>query len=465
MICFCKKIAFLVVGMSVAVAACKTRLSTKTMQNKAVQQFNTLETEGWAAVPQILKRISLPTIPNQVFKLRDLTEGQDIQQAVQKLIDDCTAKGGGKVIIPKGNWTVSGSIFMKSNVHLYFEEGAKLTFSSLPSDYLPLVRVRWEGTICYNYSPLIYAMEQKNIAITGKGILDGNTEGGFSAWKKPQEAAKKILRQMGNDKTPDSTRRFGEGYFLRPCFIEFQNCSTILLDGFTIKSSPFWTIHPVFSKKMTIRNLKIEKGTTNDDGIDPDSCEDILIENCTINTNDDPIALKAGRDQDAWERGSCRNIVVRNCQVSSEVGNAFCIGSEMSGGVENIFVEKYTVSVTDHAINFKSNLDRGGFIRNVWLRDFKIDSCKRMGIWFQKDYHSYRGGNYPPQYSGFHLENIQIQNVGETAIKIAGVAAQSVKNVSFKDVLVKKSKIGREIKFTENISMNNVVISDTLIHK
>jgi polygalacturonase len=454
-----KKIVLILIGIGLAVAACKTKPSKQT----AVQQSNPLETEGWAVVPQILKRITLPTFPNQVVKLRDLTEGQDIQQALQKLIDDCTAKGGGKVIVPKGNWTVSGSIFMKSNVHLYFEEGAKLRFSSQPNDYLPLVRVRWEGTMCYNYSPLIYAMGQKNIAITGKGILDGNTEGGFSAWKKPQEVAKKILRQMGNDRTPDSTRLFGEGHFLRPCFIEFHQCNNILLDGFTIKSSPFWTIHPVFSKNLTIRNLKIEKGTTNDDGIDPDSCEDVLIENCTIDTNDDPIALKAGRDQDAWERGSCRNIVVRNCQVSSEVGNAFCIGSEMSGGVERVFVEKYKVGLTDNAINFKSNLDRGGFIRNVWLRDIKIDNCKRNGIWFQKDYHSYRGGNYPPQYSGLNLENIQIQNVGVTAIKIAGVATQSIKNVSFKDVFVKKSKIGREVKFAENIKMNNVLVCDTLL--
>lgn len=414
--------------------------------------------EGWSAATRILKDIKPPTFKNQTFRLSPMPEGADIQQALQKLIDTCSESGGGKAIVPKGNWAVSGSIFMKSNVHLHFEEGATLTFSKNPNDYLPLVRVRWEGTICYNYSPLIYAFRQYNIAITGKGLLNGNTEGGFSEWKKPQEATKKILRQMGNDKTPDSTRIFGNGHFLRPCFIELQECQTILLTDFTIKSSPFWTVHPVFSKNITIRHLKIEKGTTNDDGIDPDSCEDVLIENCTIDTNDDPIALKAGRDQDAWERGNCRNIVVRNCQVSSEVGNAFCIGSEMSGGVENIFVEQYKVSLTDHAINFKSNLDRGGFIRNVWLRDIEIDSCKRNGIWFQKDYHSYRGGNYPPQYSGFHVENIAIRAVGLTGIKIVGVATQPIKNVFFKNIKIKYAKVPQEIQFAENIEQKEVFI-------
>jgi polygalacturonase len=198
---------------------------------------------------QILKNIQTPTFKTSVFRVN--TEGGDFRQNCQKAIDQCHASGGGKVLVPKGEWLCKGAIVLKSNVFLEITEGGKILFSTEPKDYLPVVLVRWEGTMCYNFSPLIYANGQKNIGIGGKGTLDGGTSlDNWGAWKKQQDPDKKVLRQMGNDQTPDSTRIFGEGHFLRPSLIEFLNCENIVLEDFTIKRSPFWTIHPVFSKNI-----------------------------------------------------------------------------------------------------------------------------------------------------------------------------------------------------------------------
>ncbi len=426
-----------------------TKIASKPAQSQA-------GTEGVLTAEKILKNIKAPQFPNRDITISDKT---NTRAAIQKAVEDLTAQGGGRVVVPAGEWQIAGPIHLKNNVNLHVSKGARLLFSDDPKHYLPLVRVRWEGTICYNYSPLIYAIGQKNIAVTGEGTLDGNCERFWSTWKKPQEETKKIIRKMGNDVVPDSMRRFGEGYFLRPSLIEFHNCENILLENFTIKSSPFWTIHPVFCKNITGRGLNIKKGVTNDDGFDPDSCEDVLIENCDIHTNDDAIALKAGRDQDAWQRGSTRRVVVRNCRVSTEIANGFCIGSEMSGGVEDVFVENYTVVKTDYALNFKCNLDRGGFIRNINIRDMKVDSSGRACILFQMDYNGYRGGNYPPDFRDFKIDNLMCKNTEGVGVKIVGVESKLVKNVALKNVDIKKAKSEKEVRFTENISMQNVRVN------
>jgi polygalacturonase/rhamnogalacturonyl hydrolase YesR len=403
----------------------------------------------WSAVPNLLKRIVPPTFSTRIFTVN--TTG-DFRQNCQMAIDQCHAAGGGKVVVPTGKWSCKGPIVLKSNVLLEITEGVSIHFSTDPKDYLPNVLVRWEGTVCYNYSPLIYANGQKNIGITGKGTLDGGaTLANWGAWKKLQDPAKKLLRQMGNDQTPDSTRQFGEGHFLRPSLIEFQSCEQILLEDFTIKQSPFWTIHPVFSKNITIRKLNVQHGTSNDDGIDPDSCTDVLIEDCTIDTDDDPIAIKAGRDQDAWQRPNTENIIIRRCRVSSKVGNGFCIGSEMSGGVKSVFVEDYFISKTDNGINFKCNLDRGGYIKDTHLRNIKIDTCTRNGILFQMDYHSWRGNNFPPDFSHFSLQNIDIQSVAKTGIAIRGVATKPIRDVELKNVNVKQAGQMRDVQYTEGV--------------
>jgi polygalacturonase len=417
-------------------------------------------------MPAILKNIQVPNFPEKEFRASTFGNLQnDFQKTLNEAIKACHLSGGGKVIVPKGEYFCKGSIFLLSNVHLFLEEGCQIKFGTNPNDYLPLVKTRWEGTVCYNYSALVYAYQQKNIAITGKGILDGQCEDTWSKWKKGnngenQDKTKPIIRQMGNDKTPENQRKFGEGFYLRPSLIEFYECENIWLKDFTAKSSPFWTIHPIFSKNITIQNLIVRKGTTNDDGIDPDSSEYVLIENCDIDTDDDPISIKAGRDQDAWERKGSENIVVRNCQLRSNVGNAFCIGSEMSGGVKNVFVENCKVSKADNVINFKANLDRGGFIENIFIRNIQADSARKTGILFQMDYHSYRGGNFPPLFKNFFIENVSIQFVEKLALRITGVENRKIENIFLQKINIGQASEAKKIAFTQNVLMQGVKINN-----
>ncbi|TAE27139.1 MAG: glycoside hydrolase family 28 protein [Cytophagales bacterium] len=402
-------------------------------------------------VSEVLKAINPPTFTDKTFPV---DASGNFQKAVNEAIDACHRAGGGRVVVPAGEHVCNGPIRLLSNVNLHLSEGTTIRFGTNPANYLPVVKVRWEGTVCYNYSPLIHASGQHNIAITGRGTLDGQADKFWFAWKKQldgndQELAKKMLRKMGETGTPEAERVFGEGHKLRPSLIEFYECQNILLDGFTAHQSPFWTIHPVFSKNLTIRNLTIGHGTTNDDGIDPDSCEDVLIENCRIDTDDDPISLKAGRDQDAWKRPGTRNVVVRNCTLRSNVGNGFCIGSEMSGGVERVWIDNCTISLADHGLNIKANLDRGGFVRDVWVRNVRMDSCRRAAIRMQMDYHSYRGGNFPPDFDRIIVEKINVRAVRDYGWWLVGVPAKPIGQIVLRNVTVGRSGKGNEVKLAD----------------
>jgi len=410
------------------------------------------ERAGWEMVPSILGRINPPTIPSQTFNIIDYGgkgDGtMDHRQIIAEMIDQAAQRGGGQIVFPEGDYLVDGPIHLKSNIELHLEKGSRIFFSDHAESYLPAVKVRWEGTVCYNYSPLIYGIGLKNIAITGEGIIDGNAVNWSKTWRKKQKPDKAVLRQMGNDRIPEEQRVFangfldlngdgqddgygdGQAHYLRPTLLQLYECENILIEGVTFRDSPFWTVHPVFSKNITIRNLTVLGSVLNDDGIDPDSCEDVLIEGCTIQTRDDAISIKAGRDQDAWDRLPSRYIIVRNNRLLSGV-NAFCIGSEMSGGVEYVFAEKNTIANGKHALNFKCNLDRGGQVQHVYLRDFEIESCKDAMFIFRMDYHGYRGNHYPTKFNDFYISNIRCASVKKTAIEIVGVADEPISRVFF----------------------------------
>jgi polygalacturonase len=344
------------------------------------KQAKKLETLAWDELPGILDRIVPPKFPTLHVSVVDFGAAGDSLtnncQAFEKAINDLAGSGGGMLIVTPGQYFIDGPIHLKSNINLHIEEGARIFFSSNPDSYLPAAKVRWEGTVCYNYSPLIYGFQLENVAITGKGIIDGSAREWSTEWRKHQNPDKAQLRQMGNDTVPEKQRVFANGFldldgdgkddgygdgmqhYLRPALIELYECKGVLIEDLTLRDSPFWTIHPVFSKNVTLRNLKIYGESLNDDGIDPDSSEDVLIEGCRIKTHDDAIAIKAGRDQDAWDRPGSRNIIVRNNHLLSGV-NALCIGSEMSGGVENLYAYDNYIADGRYALNFKCNLDRG----------------------------------------------------------------------------------------------------------
>ncbi|MEL6558680.1 MAG: glycoside hydrolase family 28 protein [Bacteroidota bacterium] len=435
--------------------------------------------EGWKEVPEILSRIKPPKFPDRTFNILDFGAVGDSATnslpAVIKAIEACNKAGGGKVLVPAGQYFLDGPIHFQNDVNLHLEQGARIFFSSVPERYLPAVKVRWEGTVCYNYSPLIYAFQKMNIAITGDGEIDGAAQEWSAKWRKVQKPDQKQLRQMGNDTIPVNQRVFANGFldlngdgmddgfgdgkdhYLRPTLIEFYQSENILIEGLTIRNGPFWTIHPVFSKNVTIRNCKVYGDVLNDDGIDPDSCEDVLIEECMIKTHDDAISIKAGRDQDAWNRQGTKNVVIRNNQLLSKV-NALCIGSEMSGGVSNIFMENNKISNGEHALNFKCNLDRGGQVQNIYIRNIEVESCRDAMFIFRMDYHGYRGNNFPTKFNDFYVSNITCNRVEKTPFKIVGVEDEPITRILMKDVNINSAGEESIIQNAEDLIFKDVTI-------
>lgn len=352
-------------------------------------------------------------------------EYADALPMLQKAIDDMAAKGGGRLIINKGIYYLCGPLQMRSNIELHLKKGALLLFSGEAKHFLPVVRTRWEGTDLLGRSPMVYANGCENIAITGQGTIDAQGGREMARWGMKADTKEfeendhgthgetvempdvRRLRYMGDVNTPLAERVYGDGTYLRPCAMEFYGCSRVLLDGFTLKNSPFWCIHPVYSDNVTVRNVTIDSHYPNNDGCDPESSCNVLIENCLFRTGDDAVAIKAGRDADGRRVGRpSENIVIRHCRFYSKC-NGLCIGSEMSGGVRNVLMHDVEIGDVKNALLFKSNLDRGGYIRDVQVDGITINSVKGAVLRFETNYFGYRGGNYPAQYERFRISNVK----------------------------------------------------------
>jgi polygalacturonase len=287
---------------------------------------------GWASMEKILQEIIPPVFPDSDFDITDFGAVGDgltkSTEAINSAINACHEAGGGRVIVPEGRF-LTGAIHLKSNVNLHITEKAVLAFSQNDKDYLPPVFTRWEGTECYNYSPFIYAFEQENIAITGDGTLDGQSDSANwwfwkGAWSRrtwdivPENQAKAtaVLRQMAEDGVPVEERIFGEGHYLRPNFIQFYNSRNILMEGITVINSPMWVIHPVLSENITISNISVVSHGPNNDGCNPESSRNILIKDSYFDTGDDCIAIKSGRNADGRRVNvPSENIIVQRCTM------------------------------------------------------------------------------------------------------------------------------------------------------
>jgi len=422
--------------------------------------------EGWPVVPRILARIRPPQFPDRDFDIvRYGASGggkTNCRAAIAQAIAECHAAGGGRVVIPAGTWLCNGPIHLAGNVNLHLEEGSIVRFGANPADYLPAVLVRWEGTRCWNYSPLIYAYGQENLAVTGRGAFDGQASKFWQEWKKKQTPDQEALRQMGMQLTALEKRIFASDHYLRPGMMQLYDCRNLLIEGVTFQDSPFWTVHPVFCTNVTVRGIHVLPGTTNDDGVDPDSCRDVLIEDCVFDTADDNIAIKAGRDQDAWDSPPCENIVVRRCTGIRSRANGYCIGSEMSGSVRNVFIEDCKVGEVQSALYVKSNSDRGGAVDGLWMRNNAIDACD----WFVKietDYKGVTGHAYPSAYSNFNFDNLTCKIARQCGIYSVGIVAKPVAGVRFKDITIEHTPTPSKIVNTNGLEMRNVRINGKLL--
>lgn len=389
-----------------------------------------IHAQGWdsTAYRQIEKRISIPTFGNRSFVITrygasiQATAAQN-QRAINKAITACSEAGGGKVIIPEGTWK-TGAITLKSHVNIVVEKGATLLFA-FDTKLYPIVKTRWEGMDCMNYQPCIYAYQAKDIAITGEGTIDGN--GSNETWwkmcgkdafgwtpevKESQKVGRPLLFQMSEGNVPVEQRNL-KGKGMRPQLIQFYQCERILVQGITLLRSPFWVIHPLFCKNVTIQHVKIWNEGPNGDGCDPESCEDVLIEGCTFHTGDDCIAIKSGRNADGrkWNVPS-QNIIIRNCKMEDGHGGVV-IGSEISGGCRNVFVENCEMDSPnlERVLRIKTNSCRGGITENIYMRNVKVGQCKeavlRINLNYEPEEVAERGFN--PTVRHIYMSNVSCQ--------------------------------------------------------
>lgn len=416
---------------------------------------------------KILARITPPEFKKDTFNILSFYTLDSVlsncKPAIDNAIELCANSGGGTVLIPAGNYLCKGPIHLLSGVNLHFEKGAEILFSSNPDDYLPLVFVRWEGLECYNYSPYFYAINQKNIAITGHGILNGNAKGAIFEWRYKQEPSQKLLRQMGKDGIALEERRFGKGHFIRPSFIQFMNCSNVLISDIYIENVPFWVVHPTYCKNVSIKNVTVNSRNINNDGVDLDSCEEVLVEDCHFITGDDAIAIKSGRDQDAWRVGKpSKNIIIQNCYAELTL-HGLAFGSEMSGGVENVYIKNlHFQKVDEYAIQFKANLDRGGYVRNIFIDDITIDTTNTV-LYFTNNYHSYTGGENPSTFSHITIKNITNTQFAEQAIDILGLPQMTINNILLENFKINGAQNLGQIKHVEKFRLKEFYINSVKI--
>jgi polygalacturonase len=369
---------------------------------------------------------------------------EKISKAINKAIDKANKMGGGIVIIPEGEW-ITAKIHFKSNVNLHLDKGAVLLFSEDPKDYLPAVHSSWEGYECLNYSPLIYAYQCKNIAITGEGELKAKMDVWKEWFKRPKghmESLKRLYYLASYNKPMEERLMVNDSAHFRPQFIQFNRCENILMDGVTITNSPFWTIHPFLSKNIVLRNLNVYAHGHNNDGVDPEMSQNVLIENCVFDQGDDAIAIKSGCGKGAWLLDTpSKNIVIRNCTVKNG-HQLVAIGSELSGGVENVFIDKCTVvdgAKLNHLLFIKTNERRGGYVSNIYMSNIVAGKIDQGILGIETDV-MYQWKDLVPTIERrlTPIKNIYLENVKATDVKfisrVLGQKELPVENVFLKNV-------------------------------
>jgi polygalacturonase len=414
--------------------------------------------DPWDATAAILSRIKEPAFPNRDFDLPAFNG--DVNAAITA----CSAAGGGRVVVPRGVFQ-TGPIRLKSRVNLYLSEGAVVQFSTNPKDYLPVVFTRFEGTELMNYSPFIYAFEQEDIAVTGPGILDGQADA-THWWDWTRNAARARLTTAGTAATPVAERIFGEGSFLRPNFIQPYRCRNVFIEGITVKNSPMWELHPVLCSNVIIRGVNINSHGPNNDGCDPESCRDVLIEKCTFDTGDDCIALKSGRNNDGRRvAAAIENVIVRDCIMKDGHGGV-TIGSEISGGARNIFAERCTMDSPqlDRALRLKNNSTRGGLIEHVYMRDVTVGQVREAIVSIDFNYEEGDTGDFPPI-----VRDIEVRNVtsarSQYALYLRGFPRAVISNVRLKDCNFQNVAKPDLMENVKDIALTNVTVNGNRINQ
>jgi polygalacturonase len=422
--------------------------------------------------------------------------------SINQAITECNAKGGGVVLVPDGLW-LTGPINLKSHVNLHLQKNALLLFTNDKSQY-SLVESNWEGLPAVRNQSPIFGKGLENIAITGKGIIDGNGDSWRavkkdklteSNWKKllasggvvaedgktwyPSDQYRKASKLdkpgvLTNGKSINDFTEYKD--FFRPNLLVLIDCNKILLEGTTFQNSAAWCLHPLTCKNLTVREVYVKNPwyAQNGDGIDVESCFGVKIENSTFDVGDDAICIKSGRDEEGRRRGiPTQNLIVRNCTVYHAHGG-FVIGSEMSGGVKNLFVENCTFIGTDIGLRFKTKRGRGGMVENIFIRNISMKDIIGEAILFDMYYMAkdpivlagekaeqpkieiFPVSDETPQFKNFRIENVVCQGA-EQALFIRGLPEMAIRDIYFNNLCIHAKK-GIEISEAEGITIKNVQV-------
>lgn len=384
--------------------------------------------------------------------------------SISNAIAAASKAGGGTVYFPAGKY-LTGPIHLKSNITIYIDAGAELHFSDDFDDYLPMVESRYEGVDVKSFSPLFYAYKAENIAIKGRGLINGNGKKWWhfvEGYKADQPRSKwQYMFDSLNAKIllPDDPKQMKRG-FLRPPFIQPMYCKNVLIEGITIINSPFWTVNPEFCENVTVTGVTINNPPSpNTDGINPESCKYVHISNCHISVGDDCITIKSGKDIPGRTKAApAQNYTITNCTMLSGHGGVV-IGSEMSGGVKNIVISNCVFDGTDRGIRIKTTRGRGGAVEDIRVDNIIMKNIREQAFVLDMAYS--KTDPEPVTERTPQLKNISYSNITaytNEACFINGLEEMPVENIRFTDVVI-FAKTGFVIQQAKQIMLDNVSIS------
>ena len=396
-------------------------------------------------------------------------------ELINQTIEKASSEGGGTIYFPAGVY-LTATIHMKSNITLYVESGAVLRFSDRFEDYLPFVKIRWEGTVMNTLSPLIYAHDAENLTITGRGTLNGN---GFKWWSWEKETRELIKKNGGKLPALNKLQRMWEeanedleisDYYkpslerrmFRPPFIQFYECNNVLIENVKIVNSPFWTVNPEFCDNVTIKGITINNvPSPNTDGINPESCRNVHISDCHISVGDDCITIKSGRDAQARRLGvPCENITITNCTMLSGHGGVV-IGSEMSGSVRKVTISNCVFDGTDRGIRIKSTRGRGGVVEDIRVSNIVMSNIKQEAVVLNLKYSQMPAeakSERTPIFRNVHISGMTVTDV-KTPIKIVGLEEAPISDIVLRDIHIQGARQKCIFEDCERITMDNVIIN------
>lgn len=407
----------------------------------------------------ILSQITGAQMPKVVINIQKMgakgNGATDCLPAFRKALKKAARMGGARIVVPEGTYYLKGPLHLVSNVCLDIQEGATLRFAPEPKCYLPAVKTSWEGTFLQNYSPFIYGYQLHDVSIIGKGTIDGNAMTTFATWRSLQKPAQQRSREMNHAMTPVAERIFGEGDYLRPHLIQLFDCQRITIEDVFITNSPFWCIHLLQSENAILRGIRYDVKLVSNDGIDPEMSRNILIEDVHFNNGDDNVAIKSGRDHDG--RGAAcpsENIIIRNCHFKGL--HAVVLGSEMSAGVQNVFVEDCDYAgYCKRGLYIKTNPDRDGFIRNISFRNCTFDEVEDLFYITSMYGGEGQGNTFFTDIENITAENIHCRKARAGGLVLQGTKAKPLRGIRFCNITIGEVKNAISFDDTDDVILKD----------